>query len=517
MSHVCDGRDLTCLGCGAMARRHQLVRAAMTTDDHLDDIKRARIWNELEVRLVAPVPRRARWPFVLAAAAVAATTAIIVTRRESPRTWTVAADATLTSPIGPHTRAALVGPAELEVVGAPGDATVVRLRSGMFLADFDGGVGRSLRIDAPGATIDVIGTLFAVEARTNTCVSVARGKVRVSTPTATIELVAGKRFCTDSGPQPIVPEVKDALDRHDVRNARVITAQAKPVSDPAVAVDDPRIAPSQDRPVPQTATVDPTIARIDPPATTSVDPPATRVDPPATPRVGPPAISRIDPPTTTRVDPPTRVDPATRIDPPARVDLPATRVEPSSADRDEPSSTTPAPASTPPPPVIATPPPKPTADDLYRTAETALAARDSHAADRALDRLIVEYPASPLVEQALYERARIAHGSRAWGSARRHLDRLLALPATRLAEPARYLACRIAALARDGEAVACLVEYRKTYPRSPHDRDVLAMIVQLQVASGGCRVAAPRIVELARAYPRSSVAIAWQTRCPEKR
>jgi hypothetical protein len=116
-----------------------------------------------------------------------------------------------------------------------------------------------------------------------------------------------------------------------------------------------------------------------------------------------------------------------------------------------------------------------------------LAARDTAAAERALARLVTEYASSPLVEQALYERARIAYQQRAWATARRHLDRLLALPATRLAEPGQYLACRIAVEARDGEAAACLVAYRKAHPRSPHDHDVPGMLVQLDHAAGGCR------------------------------
>jgi outer membrane protein assembly factor BamD (BamD/ComL family) len=155
-----------------------------------------------------------------------------------------------------------------------------------------------------------------------------------------------------------------------------------------------------------------------------------------------------------------------------------------------------------------------TVDELYHAAETALTRRDTAAADRAFDRLIAEYPASPLAEQALYERARIAHQGRAWGAARRHLDRLLALPNARLAEPARYLVCRIAVEARDAEAANCLIEYRKAYPRSPHDRDVLGFLVQLDHATGGCAAARARIAELVRTHPRSGLATAWRTRCP---
>lgn len=63
---------------------HDLVRAAMTDDDALDDVTRARIWNALEERLAEPARRRARWPFVAGAlalgAAAAAALALVVLR-----------------------------------------------------------------------------------------------------------------------------------------------------------------------------------------------------------------------------------------------------------------------------------------------------------------------------------------------------------------------------------------------------------------------------------------------------
>src|SRR5262249_18152273 len=146
-------------------------------------------------------------------------------------------DTTLNALIGPHTRAALLGPARLEVVGVSGDATTVRLESGSLYASFDGGAGRSLRVEAPDLGIDVVGRLFAVEVRARraggTCVSVAHGRVRVRAGvTARARYVgAGERTCTgerrappalvpamppapSAGPpaiEPIEPRVRDAL------------------------------------------------------------------------------------------------------------------------------------------------------------------------------------------------------------------------------------------------------------------------------------------------------------------
>nr|MDQ3369029.1 outer membrane protein assembly factor BamD [Myxococcota bacterium] len=158
----------------------------------------------------------------------------------------------------------------------------------------------------------------------------------------------------------------------------------------------------------------------------------------------------------------------------------------------------------------------PTPDRLYAAAEAALAARDLAGADHALGRLVTEFPASSLIDQAHYERARIAYQQRAWAAARRHLDRLAAIPRTPLAEPGHYLACRIAVQARDGEAAQCLSDYRRTFPTSPHDLEALALIVQLTHASRGCAGAAAAIAELVRTHPRAKLATAWRTRCPER-
>jgi hypothetical protein len=156
-------------------------------------------------------------------------------------------------------------------------------------------------------------------------------------------------------------------------------------------------------------------------------------------------------------------------------------------------------------------------EELYRTAEAALAARDPSAADRALAELVAAHPGSLLVDQALYERARIAYQQRAWAAARNHLARLAAISRTLLAEPGHYLRCRIAVETAEPSAAGCLADYRAAFPRSPHDLDALALLVQLAHATGGCSGAEPLVDELAQSYPRTTLAAAWRTRCPEAR
>jgi outer membrane protein assembly factor BamD (BamD/ComL family) len=159
--------------------------------------------------------------------------------------------------------------------------------------------------------------------------------------------------------------------------------------------------------------------------------------------------------------------------------------------------------------------PKPTGDQLYRSAEAALARHDVDAADRALATLIANEPTSPLLAQALYDRARIAYDRHAWAAARHDLDALATIKDTPLAESGRYLTCRIAVEAHANVATRCLRDFRATYPRSPHDRDVLGTLAQLAHASGGCAVARTYIAELLQRYPHSTLATAWHDKCAE--
>ena len=396
------------------AARMARVRAAMTLDDRLDDVTRARIWAALDRRLAAEVRagaawRRWRWPVACAIAGCAAVLAIASGRERSrhmvsegpARAIVAPADTTVTATIAVHTRAALVGPAELDVVGA----RTVRLVSGTLYASFEGGPGRSLRVEAPGAVVDVVGTLFAVEAGIGaapTCVSVAHGRVRMTMGPRIVMVGGGERVCTGpaSAVGPIRPGVKEALVRHE-DGALAGAAPAAPVSAPAAPVP----APAAPAPAPAAPAPAPVPARAHPPM------PDRSVAATSHPRPSPPE----------------------------------------------------APAPAPAPPAV------PTASALYALAEAALTRHDPAAADRALARLIATAPGSPLVDEALYERARIAYARHAWAAARRALDALAAIPQTPLAEAGRWLACRIAVEAHDGDAARCLADYRAAFPRSPHD------------------------------------------------
>ncbi len=154
-----------------------------------------------------------------------------------------------------------------------------------------------------------------------------------------------------------------------------------------------------------------------------------------------------------------------------------------------------------------------TADSLYTSAESSLAHGNVSAADHSLARLLTSFPDSPLADQALYERARIAYQRHAYSDARSHLVRLAQLTSSPLVEPGAYLACRIAVETHDSDAEPCLLAYRKSYPRSPHDLDVLGLLVELAYTNHHCAGAAPLVGELVRRYPSSALARAWTARC----
>ncbi|MCE9578247.1 MAG: FecR family protein [Deltaproteobacteria bacterium] len=502
MSHTCDRGDDACRACAAEKAQHALLRAAMTSGDRLDDITRVRIWSKLETRLAAPPiakPRRNR-AVVLGggALAAAAAIAIVLVQRGGDEVLEAPAGAVLTTAIGPHARASLVGPARVEVVGTAADATTVRLRAGAMYAEFEGGAGRSLRIEAPGATVEVVGTLFAIEIRdAGTCVSVAHGRVRVTTATGVIAVGGGESMCTDGDHRvaAIAPATRAALARQAVvLGDREAIARVDGVATSAGTVE-PSVPPSAPV-VPVAPAIAPAPVAPAPVAPTVITPPVIAPPPPMVAPAPRPAPARPERPAVTA----------------ARVDRAPVAAEAEIAPPAAPVAAPPVsdPASPPAAATVAR-----TAADLYRVAENALAAREIGAADRALARLLDEFPTARETELALYERARIAYQRRAWADARRQLDRLAQIPHASLAEPGQYLACRVAVMSGDEGAARCLTAYRAAYPTSPHRTEALALLIQLTHAAHGCAGARALIDELVAIAPTGTLAIGWQARCKD--
>jgi TolA-binding protein len=173
----------------------------------------------------------------------------------------------------------------------------------------------------------------------------------------------------------------------------------------------------------------------------------------------------------------------------------------------------PSPPAAPPPPQPTPQPPPASPDTLYASAETALTHGDRAVAERVLGDLIARYPTAPIVDQALYERAQLAYGRHAYQDAQAALASLARIPSTPLADPGAYLACRIAVETHDSGAHACIVAYRRAYPRSPHDLDLLGWLVDEAMRNGGCARAAALVDELTKSYASSALARTWRARC----
>lgn len=520
---VCRHGDDACATCAEEAQ-HGLIRAAMATGDRLDDITRVRIWAKIEHELAAPVraPQRARGGLVVGAGALAAVAAIaiaLVSRGGGDDVLEAPAGAVLTTAIGPHARASLVGPARVEVVGTAADATTIRLKRGAMYAEFEGGAGRSLRILAPGATVDVVGTLFAIEVTdAQTCVSVAHGRVRVTLATGVVSVGGGEVVCTDGDHRvaAIAPATRAVLARQAVAlgdpavdaPAAAAAAVAPAGADTGAgagagdALTDAGVALTVDAGAP----VD--VAAI--PAPLAHDGPVVRDEPvrsaPVAARAEVAAIAPVQHPAAPVLAPSPgggapAIAPAAGTDAPAAADAPPA---PAIAAHDPHLDSAPPPVAAP-----------DTAAALYRVAETALAQRELGAADRALARLVREFPDAPETEQALYERARIAYQRRAWADARARLAQLAKIPSASLAEPGQYLACRVAVMSADADAARCLTAYRAAYPSSPHRAEALALLIQLTHASHGCAGARALIDELVAIAPTSPLSAAWQARCKD--
>jgi TolA-binding protein len=567
--------------------RDAQLRTVLTAGDRLDDITRARMWSGIADQLAestaAAAAPRSRWTrnatIACGALAIAATALLVVRAGRgktgelgaAPGQLAVAADATLSTRLGPHARAALVGPARLEMLGPAGEVTVVRLHEGTLLAEFEGGAGRALRIEAGDLTAEVVGTLFSVEIMpSGACVSVAHGAVRVTSHGASHIVGAQQQLCSgDAAPHALPANVGDQLTRHE---KTIELALATPTPDPT-RTPNPDRAPTprstatagtgpSSPPVSTTRTdgtrSPPTAANTTPnrsPSTTDDMTSATSGTPPGGARspsrpdssaIAPPGRTTVPTTPRTRVaistpaPPPTTTTPRVAISTPAAPPTTTSRVAISTPAAPSPTTTPRVAISTPAAPSTATAPrvgttasgpsdpasgiatapsspmtgEQPTAESLYRAAEAALAAGDRVRADRELARLLA-LPGAALADQALYERARIAYQRRDAKAARAHLASLAAISGSPLAEPGHYLDCRIAVESKAADAERCFTAYRASYPRSPHDLDVLAVLAQLAHARGSCTAARPLRDELLAKYPRSDHALVWRSRCTE--
>jgi hypothetical protein len=144
------------------------------------------------------------------ATATTATTATGFTRLEVP------AGARVRTTLGQRATVTLIGPAEIEVLARPGTRLEAHLLRGTLIGDYDHRVVGGLWIHSPGATTEVVGTLFAIEATGGgSRVSVDHGRVQVRDARGDTRFLDGGQSWSSLQPEvrPLPGEVRRLFDR----------------------------------------------------------------------------------------------------------------------------------------------------------------------------------------------------------------------------------------------------------------------------------------------------------------
>lgn len=444
----------------------------------------------------------------------------------------VPAGARVRARLGDRARATLVGPADFEVVSSTAGLIEVRLSSGRLLCDYDARKGGTLRVRTAASTVEVVGTLFAVEAgAAGTSVSVAHGRVRVARAGTEQPIVVGTAQTLPAGeavPGPISPAMQVELAAHERDGEQAgEQAQAPPPMRPAAAPAPPAVpAPVAPPPAPSLARRRrhaPTralaaVAAATPPAalersTATAEGAASPIAAATTAAAGA-AASGPAAAAAPAIVPPAAAPPVPAPTPPSAPPKLAVAGPPPSA----PARATPA-ASAAAVPALVAPPPRPAvtapvvgAADLYRGAEEAMQRRDRQGARRHLQRVVQEFPRDRLAEVAHYELAQlaIAEGDRA--RAARHLDAVAAGGRDQaLRRAATFARCRLdlergAGASREGAGLRCLEGFRATFPRAAEDAEVLALLIAHASRRGACPTVTALADEYARLYPTGDFA-----------
>lgn len=372
----------------------------------------------------------------------------------------VPAGAVVRASVDRYTLLTVIGPAQL-VVETVAPQTSLRLESGLLVGEYQHHPGGTLRVHSPGVTTTVVGTVFAVQVVGDgkSRVAVRRGAVLLQGRMETVRLRAGWSWSSGELARPVIPA---ALDEQFAAHA---AARPEPAREPALRGNNPRPAALQ-----------PLLAQ----AIAALPEPAAS-PPPARPQAAQPGE-------------PGAADKAKDNDKGKDKDK---EVAPAGAPRPQSDAAV-------------------TADSLYAEAEAAMRASDRAAVRRLLSEVIRRFPKDGLADAALCELARQEQAAGQLAQARTYLDRLLAHGGEKeLREPARYLRCRLDLDAhRDTEALACLGAFRRDFPASPHDAEVLALLIGLYQVRDDCQRALPLLDEYTRRYPRGPLdARARWTRC----
>jgi TolA-binding protein len=499
-----------CTACQAHAAGIEEIRSAIATAERgLDDLSRARIASRLAPELdaiaaKATLPRHgfrvAAWAgaSLLLLAVIAGAIAVLAPR--SPdlglTPYFASGSPALTIPLGSSSReiSAPEGGVVRAEIGAAGhisllgpgrallanDARLV-LEGGLLIAEIDHGAIPGFTVEAGEVEVRVVGTIFSVDARDRERITVfvARGAVEIHTRSGgSTRLAAGQRWSgtVEEGAGSVLSEALAAHDRiRPIRGRRsgvvrlfgepdgsqvnlqnvalgsAPIAVRLPIGEHRFFIESSSRAPSEISVVITEGEV--TRARYDLPAIVDT---STRSE----------AIP----------EPPT----------PAPTPLPKQRRKRLAIE------------------------PELTAEALYARAEEALRAGDRDRAKDELRSLVRRFPEDALASAALYELARMSES----GEARGYLEELLSRRSDRgIEEPARYLLCRSYVDSSSvSAALSCFSAFRRSFPDSAHDHEVLAAIAVLAEKVGGCASALPWLEEYLRSYPTGRFAAQAEAR-----
>lgn len=525
-----------CATCRPVARARAAMRdAVLAEDDRLDDLTRTRVLARLgktidevtfgNISRVGRVRRGLAWSLGLAAAAaVVLGLGLYLAQRPvtnpakevssakpspllTPYDVQVAdeparpvlgkaldrlqlpARATVRAHLAELAELTLVGPLDLSVASASQEVVELQLGRGILVGDYDGTRGGKLRVHSGATTVEVVGTLFGVEANHgDTRVSVVHGKVRVECQGEVVMLTNGQSWSASRKKvEPFTQSVSLLFEQaahgfvDEAVPAQRESATPRPTPSTARSVETSVRVPTSSRTRPALAMNLPRHASEES-AGPAVALPAPEV-PPASPSTAGSASAAIS---TSMVWPPPSAEPESA---------------PTWHPADAPTSAL-GPTSMPVPPAVPNPPPV-TAASLYRQAETALQHGDGARGQQLLSDLIARFPMDPSTDAARFELTLIFQKAGQRQQALALADELARSPREGpFMEPARFLRCRLVADA--SAATACLQGFVAEYPRSSHHAQALQMLIELHLGAGHCAKAAELAKSYLAAHPRGA-------------
>ncbi|MFO0724048.1 MAG: tetratricopeptide repeat protein [Myxococcota bacterium] len=406
--------------------------------------------------------------------------------------------------LGSQGRMTLIGPALVEVREVGARAITLELREGTLVGEWEHGGKSQLVLLARGLEARVVGTRFLLRCPSGSeeaSLAVLEGQVEVERQAGSVLVGAGEALDTkgkllsslDPRDQDAFAEAAAALGPPLLaRGSGVILVAGAPES-ALVKAGGARIGPAP-------------IAAIVPAGQVELDisaPGYTRVQRDAEIRAG----------ATTSLGFALEALPPPEPLPPVPVPTPLPSVPPVAATR--PSAK----------PATVAVPAEPSAEVLYREAEAAMRAGDRETARERLERLLRLYPEDASAEPALYDLGRLAYEEGDTKRAGEAVERLLARGHDKgLREAASYLRCRLALGRTDdgrwlAEVVGCFRDFRRDFPGSSHDPEVLLLLATAWARAGQCEAARPLLDEYLDRYSALDGAVTardWKARCADK-